>query len=313
MHHEHSHSTEEKINYNKRFCLGILLNAILVVAQIFYGIQSNSVALISDGLHNASDVLALVIAWGGFYISSLKPSERFTYGFKNTTIIAAFINAVLLFIVVGGITWEAIIRLNTPEHINTQTVTIVASIGLIINMLTAIMFMTGKQDINIRGAFLHMASDAGVSLGVIIGSIAIVFTGWVLIDPLLSIVISILIIVSTWSLFRESINLILHAVPEHINTEEVRNFLLNLPHVASVHDLHIWALSTSETALSVHLVRTITVSEQDFLQNLLQQLEKQFHIQHATIQVENTTLPAECALSCDNIKKEKSSDPVSGI
>ncbi len=304
MHHDH-HPTDEKINYSKRFLLGILLNITLVAAEIFYGIQSNSVALVSDGFHNAGDVLGLIIAWGGFHISSLKPSERFTYGLKNTTIIAAFINAVLLFIAVGGIGWEAIIRIGQPEAIHSNTVIIVACAGVLVNGFTAIMFLSGRRDINIRGAFLHMASDAAVSLGVIIGSVVILYTNWVWIDPALCIGISVLIVISSWSLFRESINLILHAVPEHIDTEQVRNYLLSLNSVMSVHDLHIWAISTSETALSAHLVRSSQDKENELLQTIAHQLQAKFQINHSTIQVENQKEAQACEVSCNIIDISK--------
>lgn len=296
---QHNHILTEKINYNKRFFLGIVLNLSLVIGQIFYGIRSNSVALISDGFHNAGDVFALMIAWGGFYLANLKSSERFTYGFKNTTIIAAFINAVLLFMAVGAISWEAISRLRQPQDIDTHTVIIVALIGVIINGISAVMFMTSREDINIRGAFIHMLSDAAVSIGVVVASIIIFFTELTWIDPALCIGISCLIIITSWGIFRESINLILHAAPKHINIHQVRNFLLNQKNVKSVHDLHIWAISTTETALSAHLVTTsLDTSNQDYLHELAYELEKQFSIHHVTIQIENAQETDSCENTC---------------
>ncbi len=296
MSHQHQHQSQ--INYSKRFLLGILLNVLLVIAEIFYGIQSNSVALVSDAFHNAGDVLGLIIAWAGFHISSLKPSERFTYGFKNTTIIAAFINAVLLFIAVGGIAWEALTRLNEPEDIKSTTVIVVATIGVLINGLTALFFISGKHDLNLRGAFLHLASDAAISLGVIIGAVIIMYTQWFWVDPALCLIISVLIVLSSWTLCKESINLILHAVPEHINTETVRTYLLSHSAVLSVHDLHIWAISTSETALSAHLVVSSHDGDNTLLKLITHDLEHNFKIQHATLQFESQNENLACGLSC---------------
>ncbi|MGD9592262.1 MAG: cation diffusion facilitator family transporter [Candidatus Berkiella sp.] len=300
MSHNHSHHSQNA-NYNKRFALGILLNLLIVVAQIIYGIKANSIALISDAFHNAGDVLGLVIAWGSFHIASLKPSDRFTYGLKNTTIIAAFINAVLLFVAVGGITWEAILRFNTPENIQSKTVIMVAFAGMIVNGITAMFFIAGKKDINLRGAFLHLASDALVSLAVVLGSVAILYTQWVWIDPALCIGISVLIVLSSWSLFRESINLILHAVPEHIETEKVRAFILSHPTIIAVHDLHIWAISTSETALSAHVVVSELAQDNVLLSNLSEALLHQFSIQHATIQIEHQD-KFSCDVVCESPK-----------
>lgn len=298
MHHEHSHQHQE-INYNKRFVFGIFLNIILVAAQIVYGVKSNSVALISDAFHNAGDVLGLVIAWGGFQIARVAPSVRFTYGLKNTTIIAAFINAVILFMAVGGICWEALMRFNQPEVVNSKTVIIVAFAGVLVNGFTALMFMSGRKDINIRGAFLHMASDAAISFGVIIGAVIILYSNWMWVDPLLCIGISLLILLSSWTLFRESINLILHAVPGHIDSEKVRSYILSQENVQSVHDLHIWAISTSETALSVHIVINLTADKDDLVHLLSKELASQFHIQHSTIQIENQAQTQSCEVSCN--------------
>lgn len=300
MNHHHEHHHASRINYNKRFFIGATLNFLLVVFQIFYGLRSNSVALISDAFHNASDVLALVIAWGGFHLATLKTSEKYTYGLKNTTILAAFINAALLFAAVGGICWEAINRLYQPPEIKTQMVLIVAMIAVIINGLTALMFFSGSKDINIRGAFLHMAQDAAISLGVIIAALVIAKTEWFWIDPLVSIIISIFIILGSWRLFKESISLILHAVPDHINLEQVRSFLLAQSSVIDIHDLHIWAISTTETAMSVHLVVNDNNHQETFLPLIIQQLNQQFHIGHCTIQIENQHSLQKCDLACES-------------
>ncbi len=302
MSHAHDHGTSP-VNYNKRFGLGIVLNLMLVVAQVIYGFQSNSVALLSDAFHNAGDVLGLVIAWGGFHIASLRPSDRFTYGLKNTTIIAAFLNAVLLFIAVGGIAWEALMRFNHPEVVQSKTVIFVAFVGMVINGITALFFLSGKHDINLRGAFLHLVSDALVSLGVVLGSIAILYTQWYWIDPALCLGISALIVFSSWSLCKESINLILHAVPEHIDTEKVRQFILSHETVVSVHDLHIWAISTTETALSAHIVISAISQDNKLLKLLSDELAHQFKIAHATIQIEHQD-EIHCGLTCDMPSRE---------
>lgn len=294
---EDTQSRESK-DYNNRFFWGALLNVALVAIEIIYGLQANSVALISDGFHNAADVLGLLIAWGSFHLSKVKTSGKFTYGLKNTTIIAAFINAVMLFMAVGGICWEAIQRMSYPEYVNSHVVMIVAIIATIINSLTAFIFMAGNKDINIRGVFINMASDAAVSFCIIIGSIVIFFTGWLLIDPILSILISILILISSWRLFRESVKLILHAVPEHIDVEKVKEFLLQLTNVTTIHDLHIWAISTTETAMSVHLVIS-DIKPQVDLQHISQELNNKFQINHTTIQIEYQDLAKSCDTSCE--------------
>jgi cobalt-zinc-cadmium efflux system protein len=277
---------------------GFALNVLLVISQIFFGFQSNSVALLSDAFHNAGDALALLIAWGGFYISKLQTSEKFTFGFKNTTIIAALINAVFLFVAVGGISWEAIQRIQAPEMVNSTTVLIVAAIAVILNIMTAMLFISGKKDINLRAAVLHAISDAAVSMGVIVASIIIMKTHWYWVDPVVSILISIAIIFSSWRLFKEAINLILHAVPEHIEVEKVRAFLLNQKEVKEVHDLHIWAISTVETALSAHIIIENIDSQANVLKNIHKELESKFHIKHTTIQIENKTWQDVCEVAC---------------
>lgn len=298
MSHSHSHAPGGA-NYNKRFLLGILLNLFLVIIQVFYGLQANSVALVSDGLHNAADVLSLIIAWAAFRLSMLKISDKFTYGLKNTTILAAFINAVLLFIAVGGITWEAVERISHPQSIQADIVLVIALLGALINGSTAILFLSGKRDINLWGAFLHLALDAAVSLGVVVVSIGILLTRWLWLDPAISLIISGLIVVSSWALFKESTHLMLQAVPAHINLKEVRAFLLKQPQVKSIHDLHVWGLSTSETALSVHVVTTQLPDTNAFIQHLMDNLRHQFHIQHSTIQIETSTNLLKCEISCD--------------
>lgn len=276
----------EKINYHKRFLLTTIFQVLFIVVEIYYGFRSNSMALVSDAIHNASDVLGLLIAWGGFVLAEVKTSNRFTFGLKNTTILAAFINAIFIFVAVGGIGWEAISRITQPQAIDSYTVMIVAGAGVLVNGLSAIFFLSGKKDINIWGAFIHLAGDAAVSFGVIIASVAILFTGWYWLDAGVSMLISLLIMFGSWGLFKESIKLMLHAVPSGIQLNEVKEFLLKEPGIISLHDLHVWAISTSETALSVHLVTSQMDANYELLSSVAKSLDKQFGINHVTIQLE---------------------------
>ncbi|MGE3318248.1 MAG: cation diffusion facilitator family transporter [Candidatus Berkiella sp.] len=276
----------EQINYHRRFLFTTLLQVAFIVIELYYGFVANSMALVSDAIHNASDVLGLLISWGGFALARVRTSQRFTFGFKNSTILAAFVNAVFIFVAVGGIGWEAIQRLGHPEKPDSYTVLWVAGAGVIVNGLSAVMFMSGKKDINIKGAFLHLAGDAAVSFGVIIASVCILLTSWYWLDPAASILITILIMLSSWGLFKESIKLLLHAVPDGIHIDEVKDFLLTQSHVIGLHDLHIWAISTTETALSVHLVMSEEAKEPSYLHSLATALDKRFGINHATIQLE---------------------------
>lgn len=287
----------EKINYHQRFLFTTILQCVFIVIELYYGIIANSIALISDAIHNASDVLGLLISWGGFALARVRTSQRFTFGFKNSTILAAFVNAVFIFVAVGGVGWEAIQRLGHPEKTDSYTVLWVALAGVLVNGLSAILFSSGKKDINIKGAFLHLAGDAAVSFGVIIASIGILLTSWYWLDPAASILITLLIMLSSWGLFKESIKLLLHAVPDEINIEEVKDFLLSQNHVVNLHDLHIWAISTTETALSVHLVMSELTKEPSTLHTLATALDKRFGINHATIQLEHQSATT-CETNC---------------
>lgn len=287
----------EKINYHKRFLFTTILQILFIVIELYYGYLANSIALISDAIHNASDVIGLLIAWGGFVLAEVKTSNRFTFGLKNTTILAAFINAIFIFVAIGGIGWEAILRITKPQPVDSYLVMIVAGAGVLVNGLSAILFFRGKKDINIWGAFIHLASDAAVSFGVIIAGIAILFTGWYWLDASASLLISLLIVWGSWGLFKESIKLMLHAVPAGINFEEVKQFLLSQPGVTALHDLHIWAISTSETALSVHLVVALGDKNNVLLQTLATDLAQRFEIKHATIQLEQQGI-THCETQC---------------
>lgn len=289
----------KKQNFNNRFIISLLLNITFVAVEIFYGIKSNSVMLVSDALHNAGDCLTLFIAWGGLLVSDLKTSDQFTYGFKNTTVLAAFINAIIVFMAVGGICWEAYLRIGHPEAIQSQLVILIATVGVVVNGISALLFVSGKNDLNIWAAFIHMAADALISLGVIFSTLVIIYTGWLWIDPAMSIFISILIALGSWSLFKESIKLILFAVPKNININNIRQYLLQQPSITTIHDLHVWALSTTETALSAHLVSSKNELQTDLIYNISETMEKSFNIHHTTIQLEYQPLSTHCEQSCD--------------
>src|SRR5262245_12612023 len=250
-HHGHSHAPQ---NVTTAFAIGVTLNAAFVLIEATCGFFSGSLALVADAGHNLSDVLGLLLAWGASYLARQRPSGRRTYGLRRTSIMAALTHGLLLLIAVGAIAWEAIVRLLRPEPVAPTAVIVVAAIGVIVNTLTALLFMAGRQrDLNVRGAFLHMAADAAVSLGVVVGGIVISLTHWLWVDPALSLVIAAVIAYSTWDLLWQSVELALDSVPRGIDPDQVRSYLAGLPDVTAVHDLHIWGLSTTETALTVHL------------------------------------------------------------
>jgi len=284
--HNHSHTN----NYNKAFSVGIGLNIAFVAVEVFYGLIANSSALLADAGHNASDVLGLVFAWFAVWMSSKKPTKRFTYGFKKTTILISVLNAFLLFGAVIAIGWDAVGKFTNPEPVAGTQVMIVAGIGVFINTITALMFLKGqKDDLNIKGAFLHMAADAGVSLGVVVSGLLIVKTGLQWIDPVVSFIIILVILWGTWKLFTESIRLALDAVPDNIKFENVKSAILETSEVMDLHDLHIWALSTNENALSVHVL-TSTQDTDSLISDLQHKLAEQFNIKHVTVQLEKENL-----------------------
>ncbi len=300
LHHSHDHHHHEKPNFNRAFFIGIFLNLLFVGIEGFYGYLSDSLALIADAGHNLSDVLSLFLAWGAGYISTKKMGNRFSYGLKSTTIMAAFFNAAFLLVVIGGVLWESVQRILHPSPIQGNTVIVVAMIGIVVNGITAWLFASGrKSDINIRGAFLHMLGDALVSLGVVIAGFIYLKTQWLLTDPLVSIGICIFIVLSTLGLLKESIILSLQAVPSEINIEEVRKFLQEKPQVKKIHDLHIWAMSTTETALTCHLVieNLENFYSECGLQKIMHDLEENFNIQHSTIQLDSGN--GDSCIVCD--------------
>jgi cobalt-zinc-cadmium efflux system protein len=299
--HGHGHAHAPK-DFGMAFAVGITLNTGFVIAEVIYGLLSNSLALLADAGHNLSDVLGLLLAWGASVLARRMPSSRFTYGLRSTSILAAVINAVLLLTVTGGIAWEAIGRFGHPGAVHGMTVIVIAAIGVVINTATALMFMRGGDaDLNIRGAFLHMAGDALISLGVVVAGIVIIYTGWVWLDPAVSLVIALLIVIGTWSLLRDSVHLALQAVPQGLPVDSVRAYLKGLPGVVEIHDLHIWGMSTTDTALTVHLVMPAGHPGDAFHCAVADELQHQFSIGHATVQVETGDTAAPCKLAPDHI------------
>lgn len=288
MAHAHSHDHGHvPAGFDRAFAIGIGLNAGFVAIELAAGIWAGSMALIADAGHNASDVLALVLAWLAAWASRRPPRGRFTYGFGRSSIVASLINAVALLVAAGVIVAEAIERLNNPGPVATGTVIAVASAGIVVNGVTALLFAHGARgDLNVRGAFLHMVADAAVTVGVIGAALLIAATGWLWLDPAVSLIIGAVILAGTWGLLRDSVDLALDAVPRGIDPAAVETFLREQPGVAEVHDLHIWAMSTTETALTAHLVRPDAVPDDGFLASLRDALHHRFEIGHATIQVE---------------------------
>ena len=295
MEHNHSHSND--INLGNAFKIGISLNIIYIIIEASYGFFSNSMALVADAGHNLSDVLALVFSWIAVILSQRKPTLKFTYGFRRSTILIALLNTILLLAAVAFIVWETIQRLGKPLEINSNSVITVAAIGIAVNGFTAWLFMKGKKhDLNIRSAFVHFIADALVSLGVVVAGIIMAFTGIVWVDSLVSFAIIAVILYSSYHLLIDSVNLALDAVPENVNIQAVRDYLKSLPEVSDIHDLHIWALSTTDAALTVHLA-TNTQTDVTFITNVQHQLHQQFDIEHATIQVEYGK--ADCETNCN--------------
>lgn len=301
--HSHGHSHAAPKNFDKAFAIGIILNLAFVVTEATYGFIANSLALIADAGHNLSDVIGLILAWGAVWLSRKKPSQRFTYGLRRSSILSALLNAALLLLAVGGIAWEALRRFWHPTEVQSAVVMAVAGIGILINGFTALLFMSGrKHDMNIRGAYLHMVADALVSVGVVISGFVILQTQWFWIDPAISIGISAIITLGTWGLLKESVNLALDAVPNDIQLGDVREYFTQLPGVREVHDLHVWAMSTTETALTVHLVMSKDDHQDAFLAKVSKELKENFRIDHPTIQIESgDTASFECALKPDEV------------
>jgi cobalt-zinc-cadmium efflux system protein len=285
-HHGHDHD-HGPVRYNRAFAIGIALNLGFVAIEAWYGWQIGSLALLADAGHNLSDVAGLVLAWGGALAGRLRPDLRHTYGWKRASILAAFVNALLLLVAMGALAWEAIGRLQDPAT-TTEGVTIivVAAIGIVVNTATALLFMRGRQgDLNIRGAFLHMAADALVSAGVVVAGVLMLVFGWAWIDPVTSLLIAAVVVVGTFSLFRQSLHLLFDGVPEGLDLREVHALLASLPGVAGVHDLHVWAMGTTDVALTAHLEMPEGGGDDAFLRDASERLHERFEITHVTLQV----------------------------
>ena len=295
---DHSHASHSRLpaNFNTAFAIGIGLNTAYVLFEVAFGILGHSLALLADAGHNMSDVLGLLLAWGASAMAKSVPTKRRTYGLRSTSILAALFNAILLLISVGAIAWEAVRRFKAPTEVSASTVIWVSLLGIAINSATALMFMSGrKNDLNIRGAFLHMAADAAISAGVVLAGVAILWTGANWIDPVVSLLICAVIVWGTWDLLRESVNLALQAVPKDIEPDTVERYLAQLPGIAKVHDLHIWAMSTTEAALTAHLVKPDGKLDDPLLERIQNELQDRFGIGHMTVQLECGNCDRSCA------------------
>ena len=303
--HGHSHGvgghSHAPADFGRAFAIGVALNTIYVALEATFGLISGSLALLADAGHNLSDVLGLLLAWGATWLAKRHPTRQRTYGYKRGPILASLANAVILLVAVGAIVWEAVRRLIEPEPVIAGTIIWVALVGVFVNAGTAWLFMSGRHgDLNVRGAFLHMAADAGVTVGVIIAALLIQWTGWQWLDPAISLAITVVILVSTWGLLRDSMNLAMDAVPPGIDQEEVERFLRGLPGVTEVHDLHIWGMSTTETALTAHLVRPGSLDDA-LLHHAAEALRERFSISHATLQLEAGDPAHPCPLASEQV------------
>lgn len=281
---------------NGAFLAGILLNSAFLLVEVVYGLRSHSLSLVADGAHNFGDVLGLGLAWLAAWLATRRVTARRTYGYRRAGILAALVNGMLLLVATGGILWESLLRLWHPEPSQGMTMIVVAGLGTLINLGSALFFLHGSHgDLNVRGAFLHLMGDAAVSLGVVAGGVGILLTGWIWLDPAIGLVVGILVMVQSWPLFRSALDLSLDAVPVGVNLGQVRALLLEAPGVLDLHHLHVWALSTTSTALSVHLVAGSGTDAAALVHELAHKLEHHFHIDHATIQIESTTA-GDCLL-----------------
>ena len=300
--HDHSHGghahAHAPANFDRAFAVGIALNIAFVAIEAGYGLAANSLALLADAGHNLSDVLGLVLAWAAAWASRQRPTHNFTYGFRRTSILASLANAILLLVAIGMIVSEAIGRFSNPQPVASGTIMAVAGIGIVINAVTAWFFFSGrKDDINIKGAYLHMAADAAVSAGVVVAGFVMGRTGLLWIDPAVSLVVAAIITAGTWGLLKESVRLALDAVPEAIDRVAVESYLQGLPGVTHVHDVHIWAMSTTDVALTAHLIRPGRAIDDAFLHEAQHELAHRFGIGHATIQVEAGAGADACKLT----------------
>jgi cobalt-zinc-cadmium efflux system protein len=296
--HHHSADTQT----GRAFLISLVLNSIIVLAEIIFGTMAQSMALLADAGHTSIDLLGLILSWAAFRMSKIRPAGRFTYGLKRSTVLATLLSGLLLLLATGGIAWEALLRFREPSSVNGSVVMIVAAVALVVNGLSAWNLMPGsRKDLNVRGAFLHLLSDAGVSAGVILSGALVMFTGWNWVDPLTSLLIAVFIGAGTWKLFSEAIALSMDAVPEGIDIAKIQNFLTRQKGVTGVHDHHVWAMSTTENALSAHLVIPGHSDPDQILAELGEGLHEQFEISHTTFQIESGATPLPCLqTACDN-------------
>lgn len=293
--HDHSHNHHVPASFNRAFAIGVVLNLFFVVVEAFYGWRINSLALLADAGHNLSDVASLGLAWSGTLAARWRPNARYTYGWKRASILAAFFNAVLLLVAMGSLVWEALHRIGSPETMDGVTVMAVATVGIVINTATALLFVRGgEHDINIRGAFIHMAADALVSLGVVVAGALYLWQGWSWIDPVMSLLIAVVIVIGTWGLLRQSLHLLFDGVPDHIHLADVHAYLSSLPEVTEVSDLHVWAMGTTQVALTAHVVTPQGHPGDAFLAEISHQLHDRFEITHVTVQVLTTSAGPVC-------------------
>ena len=297
-HHQHGHA---EVGYGRAFAIGIAANLAYLGGEAVAGIFSGSLALLADAGHNLGDVLGLGLSWGAAMLSRRQPSGRFTYGLRSSSILAALANAIILLVVTGGIAWEAIWRISHPVEVAGGIVVAVAAIGIFVNGGTALLFASGTGDLNVKSAFFHLAADALVTAGVVAAGIVIWLTNWLWLDPAVSLAVSAVIVFGSWGLLRSAIGLALDAVPEGLDIAAVRAHLLGLPGVAGLHDLHIWGMSTTETALTCHLIMPDGHPGDAVLNEMAQQLHHRFSIQHATIQIELADSDEACALTPEHV------------
>jgi cobalt-zinc-cadmium efflux system protein len=297
--HSHAHA---RLNYGRAFAIGIALNLVYVVAEAAAGLISGSLALLADAGHNLGDVLSLSLAWGAAVLSRRRPSGRFTYGLRSSSILAALANAIILLVVTGGIAWEALGRLSRPVSVAATIVVWVAAAGILVNGVTALLFSSGsRRDLNLKSVFLHMAADTLVTASVVAAGIAIALTGWLWLDPAVSLFVSAVIVFGTWGLMKSAIGLALDAVPEGVDAAAVRAHLLDIRGVTGLHDLHIWGMSTTETALTCHLVMPDGHPGDAMLNGIAEQLHHRFGIHHATIQIELADTEEACLLTPEHV------------
>ncbi len=297
--HDHGHHHHAPTDFGGRFLLAAALNGAFIIAEVFYGFKANSLALLADAGHNFSDAIGLLLAWGAWWLAKRAPRPTFTYGFRSASIMAALVNALLLLVAIGGIVWEAVQRFTQLQAVEGSTVMWVAGLGIVVNGFTAWLFAGGQKDLNIRAAFAHLAMDALVSAGVVVSGLIMMRTHWLWLDPALSLIVSAVIVWGTWGLLRDSARLALQGVPKGIDFAAVKARLCALTGVTDVHDLHIWGMSTTEVAMTVHLTMPGGHPGDSFLHDLTETMEHDFGIGHVTVQIEMGGVP--CALAPDEV------------